>query len=59
MYDVYIPRFSLNKRIKRGNVFVVYVTTIGIIVLPGSSRNAPLYTFISTGISGGIAMINN
>ena len=37
----------------------MYVTTIDIIVLTGSSRNAPLYTFISTGISGGMLMINN
>jgi len=49
----------LQTLIKRGNAFVVYVTTIGTIVLTGSSGSIPPYTFISTGISGGIAMINN
>ena len=37
----------------------MYVTTIGIIVLTGSSGSIPPYTLISTGISGGMLMINN
>ena len=39
--------------------FFVYVTTIDIIVLPGSSRNALPYTFISTGNHSVNCMINN